>query len=89
MLQEQVSVSADVEGVRTAVGQAVASVVPDEHIDASVQEESQVECMWMVYHMLVEHGIGVAKQESRHAFILRRLLIHRFTCGSEEHAVQT
>jgi len=38
----------------------IASVVPDEYIDASVKQKSQVEGMRVIHHVLVKHSIRIA-----------------------------
>jgi len=42
------------------MGPSIATVVPDEYIDASVKQKSQVESMRVIHHVLVKHGIWIA-----------------------------
>ena len=44
------------------MAQSITSIVPDHDIDVSVQEESQIKSMGVIYHMLIEHGVWIAER---------------------------
>ena len=47
--------------------------------------------MWVVYHVLVKHGVRIAQDERRllleDLISLQVILVETFACGREEHRI--
>lgn len=66
-----------------------ASVVPKYHINTSIKKEPEIESMRLINHMLIKHGIGVTKNESRFVLIIESvvIIIGFLDSSAEEHRV--
>jgi len=69
----------------------VPSIVPKHHVDVLLEEETQVEGVWVVDHVLVEHCIRVAQDECGQLFEFfipfQIFLVELLTSSWEEHGV--
>ena len=68
-VQNLLCISAQIIRIWAALGTSIASVIPNENIHLFIQKVLQVIRMRIIYHLLVAHGIWVAKDEGVHVKI--------------------
>ena len=69
-----------------AMWPTICSVVPREDVYTLFKEELKVEGVWNMHHLLVEHGVWVAQDDSRSVFII--FLKVGIVCWFEEHTIE-
>ena len=63
-IQNLLSILFKLLGAWFTFGAAIATIVPNETINLLIQEPFQVICVRIVDHMLIRHGIRIAKYDS-------------------------
>ena len=76
-VQNLLCISAQIIRIRTALGASIASIIPNQNIHLFIQKVLQVICMRVIDHLLVAHGIRIAKNECVHVKISTFMLEER------------
>ena len=76
-VQNLLCISAQIIRIRAALGTSIASVIPNQNIHLFIQKVLQVIRMWVIDHLLVAHGIWIAKDERVHIKISTFMLEER------------